>query len=106
MVIPFGDCVARPDLDGMRFPLPTHLEAVAGGCGRADGSPQERLAFLAGLLHDAAKGAEDWQQYIRSGGRIRRGPPHAPLGAALFAFWAEDLVPRWAGGDRALKRNL
>ena len=32
--------------------------------------------------------------------------PHAPLGAALFAYWADDLIPRWAGTDRALKRRL
>lgn len=104
MVIPFADCVARPDLGGMRFPLPEHLEAVAAACGRADGSSEERLAFLAGLLHDAAKGAVEWQRKINPPRPGR--PPHAPLGAALFAFWTNDLVMQLAGGDRALKRRL
>ncbi len=104
-MIPFADCIARPDVGGSRFGLAEHLEAVAFGCGRPGGTPEERLAFLAGLLHDAAKVAPEWQTYVRPGGP-KRGPPHAPLGAALFAFWAEDLIPRWAGADRALKKRL
>ncbi len=104
VVIPFADCVARPDLGGVRFSLAEHLEAVARGCGRLDGAPEERLAFLAGLLHDAAKAAPEWQHYIRGGARW--GPPHAPLGSALFAFWADDLVSRWASADRLLCRRL
>jgi CRISPR-associated endonuclease Cas3-HD len=96
--MPLADCIARPG-EGPGG-LIAHLEAVAGGAGRKDGSPEEKFGFLAGLAHDAAKAAEAWQEYIRSGGRIRRGPPHAPLGAALFAFWADDLVPRWEPNRR------
>jgi CRISPR-associated helicase Cas3 len=92
-VRPLSDCIARPG--EQPGGLITHLEAVAAGTGRKDGSPEQKMAFLAGLSHDAAKAADGWQDYIRAGGRIRRGPPHAPLGAALFAFWAHDLVPRW-----------
>src|SRR5262249_5611234 len=103
VVIPFADCIARPDAVGERFGLAEHLEAVARGCGRPDGTPEERLAFLAGLLHDAAKASAQWQAYIRgSGERV----PHAPLGAGLFAYWAGGLAPRWSGADRTLKRRL
>jgi CRISPR-associated endonuclease Cas3-HD len=91
MVIPLAECIARPG-EGPRG-LVIHLEAVAEGCGDKNGPPEEKLAFLAGLAHDAAKTAADWQEYIR--GRLKKGPPHAPLGAALFAFWADDFIPRW-----------
>jgi CRISPR-associated endonuclease/helicase Cas3 len=104
VVIPFADCIARPDTDGVRFGLPEHLEAVAWGCGRSDGTPEERLAFLAGLLHDAAKAAVDWQRNINPPRPGR--PPHAPLGAALFAFWADDLIPRWLKDQRREKPQL
>jgi CRISPR-associated helicase Cas3/CRISPR-associated endonuclease Cas3-HD len=99
---PLRDCVARPDVDGQRFGLIEHLIAVAERCGRADGPPEERLAFLAGLLHDAAKAAFGWQEYIQ--GRRKQGPNHAPLGAALFAYWAEELVPLWVAERPARQR--
>jgi CRISPR-associated helicase Cas3 len=79
--------------------LVDHLRAVAGGCGNANGSPEDRLAFLAGLAHDAAKAAADWQAYANRGGTPPKGPPHAPTGAALFAFWAEDLLSIWCAAD-------
>lgn len=96
VVISLRDCIARPG-EGPNG-LILHLEAVAGGCGDKNGPPEEKLAFLAGLAHDAAKAAADWQTYIRGG--LKKGPPHAPLGAALFAFWAEDLIPRWEADRR------
>jgi CRISPR-associated helicase Cas3/CRISPR-associated endonuclease Cas3-HD len=96
MVVAIRGCIARPDEERQRFGLTEHLIAVAEGCGHPDGSPEEKLAFLAGLLHDAAKATWRWQDYIR--GRLRKGPNHAPLGAALFAFWAEDLVAKWTKG--------
>jgi CRISPR-associated endonuclease/helicase Cas3 len=96
MVIPLRDCIARPDDDGHRSGLIEHLVVVAERCGRPDGSPEGRLAFLAGLLHDAAKASWRWQDYIR--GRLQEGPNHAPLGAALFAFWADDLTIKWTKG--------
>ncbi|MGE3809372.1 MAG: CRISPR-associated endonuclease Cas3'' [Gemmataceae bacterium] len=106
VVIPLRDCVARPPQpDQEPFRLVTHLEAVAEGCGDKNGSPEARLAFLAGLAHDAAKAAENWQNYINSNGAIRKGPPHAPLGAALFAFWAEKLLPGWES-DRPRRERL
>jgi CRISPR-associated endonuclease/helicase Cas3 len=97
MVMPLRDCIARPDEEGRRSGLIEHLVAVGERCGRCDGPPEEKLAFLAGLLHDGAKAAFGWQEYIR--GRRKKGPNHAPLGAALFAFWADHLIPCWANSE-------
>ena len=102
-VVILRDCIARPDADGRRFGLVEHLIAVAERCGRPDGPPEEKLAFLAGLLHDAAKASDGWQDYIRK--KTKDGPPHAPLGAALFAVWTEDLIPRWTA-DPARRQRL
>jgi hypothetical protein len=46
VVIPFVDCVARPTEGGVRSGLPEHLESVAFGCGKPEGTSEERLAFL------------------------------------------------------------
>ncbi len=106
MVMPLGDCIARPSKPGQPdLLLVDHLEAVARECGDAQGSFDDRLAFLAGLSHDAAKATQDWQMYIRGGPLCKKGPPHAPTGAALFAFWAEQLIPCWTGA-RAEQRGL
>jgi CRISPR-associated endonuclease/helicase Cas3 len=94
VVIPLSACISRPDKEP--GDLVRHNEAVACACGDKTGPAEDKLAFLAGLSHDLAKSAADWQRYIRSGGAIKKGPPHAPLGSALFAFWAEDLIPHWA----------
>ena len=94
VVSPFDRCIARPDdEDGNNNLLQNHLVAVATACGSEKGSYEGRIAFLAGLLHDAAKAHADWQDYIR--GSREKGPPHAPLGAALFAYCAECLVDTW-----------
>lgn len=90
MVVPFDQCIARPPEETIQYPLIDHLEAVAAGCGVADGTMEDRLAFLAGLLHDAAKAQSHWQDYIR--GHCKKGPSHAPLGAALFAFCADSII--------------
>jgi CRISPR-associated endonuclease/helicase Cas3 len=99
LVIPLADCLARPDQS-----LVDHLEAVADRCGDRAGSFEDRLAYLAGLSHDAAKAAADWQSYIRGGSK--KGPPHAPAGAAIFAFWAEDLLPKWVVPKSACMKEL
>ena len=118
LVIPLQECIARPPTD-RSFGLLEHLLAVARGCGSPTGSPDHKLAFLAGLAHDAAKAARDWQEYIRSAASPpprspstdrkpstpHQGPPHAPLGAALFAFWAHQLLPIWAP-DRSQRECL
>ncbi len=104
VVRPLSDCIARPNSeDGQKFPLKTHLVAVAFACGSPDGTLEERISFLAGLLHDAAKTHFDWQDYIRDESR-KEGPPHAPFGAALFAYCAEQLIATWP--DRQSRRVL
>ena len=106
MVVPFDQCVARPPDEMLRFPLREHLEAVAVDCGSANGTAEERLAFLAGLLHDAAKCHVQWQKYIL--GQLKKGPAHAPLGAALFAFCADQLISLWteSRSERAWLRDM
>jgi CRISPR-associated helicase Cas3/CRISPR-associated endonuclease Cas3-HD len=93
--MPFQQCVARPDAEGRTNRLVDHLVAVARGAGDPQGSVGQRLGFLAGLLHDAGKCHVAWQQYVRTDGPQKKGPPHAPLGAALFCYVADSLVPRW-----------
>lgn len=104
MVTPFAQCIARPPEEGRPRLLVEHLTAVAAGCGSRDGDPAERLGHLAGLLHDAGKATTGWQRYIREG--KGKGPPHAPLGAALFAYCAAPLVGVWAEGNRAAREAL
>lgn len=103
VVIPLSKCLARPTLDGRKFLLVDHLRAVAQRCGSPAGSTNQRLGYLAGLLHDIGKGHPEWQAYIGNpiGDRTvacasrRKGPPHAPLGASIFTFVAEQLIDCW-----------
>jgi len=75
--------------------LVDHLVTVAGTTGDANGSLDARLGFLAGLLHDVAKCHEDWQEFIDPATTRKKGPPHAPMGAALFCFAANKLISDW-----------
>ena len=94
VVIAFDQCLARPnDEEKKENLLRDHLVAVAKACGSKDGSYRQGIAFLAGLLHDAAKAHAGWQDYIR--GNCKKGPPHAPLGSAIFAYCAESLIDTW-----------
>ena len=94
---PLAECVARPPEDDRTYPLVDHLVGTAKGCGDPQGTPAERLAFLAGLLHDAGKAHLLWQERIGE-----RAVPHSPFGAYLFAFCAERLIPAWeADPDRS-----
>lgn len=94
MVKPLETCVARPPEGGRSFPLLAHLETVARGLGRPDGTNEERLAFLAGWMHDVGKANSKWQWYIEAP-LLRKGPPHSVYGAVLFAFYAEQLLAVW-----------
>ncbi|MFS8579649.1 MAG: hypothetical protein LOD88_06465, partial [Novibacillus thermophilus] len=77
MVIRLEDCIARPPEGGRTFPLSDHLFTVGQRIGAPEGEWVERLAFLAGLLHDAGKARLSWQQYIRSRDPDKGSVPHA-----------------------------
>ncbi|HSR50601.1 MAG TPA: CRISPR-associated endonuclease Cas3'' [Acidobacteriota bacterium] len=100
MVAPLASCWARPPAAGRSHLLLDHLKRVAVTCGDPGGDIGQRLAFLAGFLHDAGKSHEHWQAYIR--GQRRKGPPHAPLGSALFCFCAHKLLPKWCPDKQKL----
>lgn len=102
VVIPFSRCKARPDEDGHHFWLESHLVAVAQKWGRLDGSYNNRLCFLGGLCHDAAKGRKKWQDNL-SGPKGSR-PPHAAPGALLFSYYATKLLGLWRIEEK-LDRN-
>lgn len=95
MVIPFADCIARPEEGENNFPLKEHLWNVGSEMGNAEGGAYERLAFLAGLLHDVGKARQPWQTYIQSQDRKNR-VPHSVYGAVLFAYCADFLLGKWS----------
>lgn len=94
MVMRFEECIARPSEGGRTFPLSDHLFTVGQGMGSPEGEWEERLAFLAGLLHDVGKARLSWQQYIRSRDPDKGSVPHAVYGAVLFAYCADYLSGR------------
>lgn len=105
---PLPDCVARPgDPNGETHPLVDHLLAVARAMGKPDGDYEERLRFLAGLLHDAGKARTAWQDYIRRPPESRGpGVPHAFAGAMLLAVVLKELVKAWPLPRRPRERLL
>lgn len=88
-LIPFKDCIARPDDGDRRYPLADHLRdtsrLLAEGC---TDSVISILFRLAGLCHDIYKAHPDWQTYVNSRGAIQKGPAHAAAGAFLFSWLA------------------
>ncbi|SFU92227.1 CRISPR-associated helicase Cas3/CRISPR-associated endonuclease Cas3-HD [Alicyclobacillus macrosporangiidus] len=98
MVIPLHECIARPPEGERTFPLLSHLETVASGMGKADGTPFQRLSFLAGWMHDVGKAHAKWQWYIRDPSQ-RKGPPHAVYGAVLFVYVASHLMRIWQSAE-------
>ena len=102
VVIPFSQCKARPEEGGHHFLLESHLLAVAQGWGKVDGSYKERLFFLGGLCHDAAKGRKKWQDNLHGPKGSR--PPHAAPSALLFTYYAAKILDVWKEQDQ-LDRN-
>ncbi|MCA9128992.1 MAG: CRISPR-associated endonuclease Cas3'' [Planctomycetales bacterium] len=97
--------MARPDDGDSKHLLIDHLVSVANAVGSPTGSTYERIGFLAGLVHDAAKCHEDWQDYIQPTSSRQKGPPHSPMGAALFAFIAERLLSKWHADRKELQTH-
>lgn len=105
---PLAACIARPpDSTGRYYPLEEHLLYVARAMGSPDGAYDDRLRFLAGLLHDAGKAQPEWQDYIRRPAEARGpGVPHAFAGAMLFAVALERLLAAWPLSRREKERLL
>lgn len=98
VVIPFGECIARPGMPG-RPPqlLSDHLLSVARNwvllsreCYSDEAAAaclKQELLVLGGLLHDAGKARASWQEYILSSSADKRGRVfHSPTGSALFFY--------------------
>jgi len=96
------ECIARPmDDDGKKYPLVDHLKRVAYSMGDPHGDHLTRLSFLAGLLHDAGKALQAWQDYIRLPKKQRKkGVPHSFAGAMLFALMLMELLENWKPDKR------
>ena len=90
-VVSFDLCEARPALRGKKFLLSDHLERVAEFWGNHKDSNEERLYFLGGLCHDAAKARKEWQDNIRA----EKRPIHAIPSAIIFSFYAIKLFDAW-----------
>ncbi|MEW6574140.1 MAG: CRISPR-associated helicase Cas3' [Bacillota bacterium] len=93
-----NECIARPKYEAGRvYPLTEHLLSVAWAMGDPGGDESEKLRFLAGLLHDAGKAHNAWQDYIRlPADKRRKGVPHAFAGAMLFALTLDELLSVWS----------
>ncbi|QGT99800.1 CRISPR-associated helicase Cas3 [Candidatus Syntrophocurvum alkaliphilum] len=91
MVIKFEDCLARPDINGEKQLLTTHLEVVAQAWGNQANSYEEQLYFLGGLCHDLGKARTEWQNKLTANKR----PIHSVLGAIIFTFYAHELYQQW-----------
>ncbi len=75
---PLSECIARPiGDDGTVFLLSDHLIGVAQAMGDPQGDNQEKINFLAGLLHDVGKARSEWQDYIRLTNQPKKGQPHS-----------------------------
>jgi CRISPR-associated endonuclease/helicase Cas3 len=98
-IVPFEQCIARPDDKNKIHLLSEHLIGVKNAI-------EKRLSFtykcqdsvllkvtgLAGLCHDIAKAHVEWQKYIR--GKRKRGPNHAPEGAFFFSYLGYYLLKK------------
>lgn len=92
-LVPFDQCIARPDEKGKKNWLIDHLLGVMHAikirlekCNYplAGDTLFIKLAGLAGICHDLPKAHVKWQLYINR--KLKQGPNHAPEGAFLFSF--------------------
>ena len=100
-LIPFDQCVARPEAKDGKHWLKDHLLGVKEAIEQrldSDNSLYKndtmfiRLAGLAGFCHDMAKAHQHWQKYIK--GKRKNGPNHAPAGAFLFSYLGFHLLEK------------
>lgn len=100
VLIPFDQCIARPDEKETIFLLQDHLIQVKKYMELRLGEYDPilvKLMGLAGICHDLAKSHEDWQSYIR--GKKSKGPHHAPEGALFFSFYAYHVLQSHGAWD-------
>lgn len=88
-IVPFAQCIARPDEGAKQYWLTEHLLAVKAGMEirlqrTLNDAVLARLGGLAGVCHDLVKCHRLWQSYIK--GKRTQGPNHAPEGAFLFSY--------------------
>lgn len=102
-LIPFDQCIARPELNNGKNRLEDHLLGVKTAIEQrlgSDHSPYKedtlfiRLAGLSGVCHDMPKAHREWQYYIRK--QRKSGPNHAPQGAFLFSYLGFHLLQQAA----------
>lgn len=88
-IIPFAECIARPDMEQQRFYLKDHLEGVRNLThsffkNQKFHDIEIQLLELAAISHDIGKANWEWQEYIV--GRINKGPSHSECGAIFFSY--------------------
>lgn len=98
-IVPFEQCIARPDNKDKTYLLSEHLVCVKNAIEKrlsftfqCQDSALMKVAGLAGLCHDIAKAHMEWQNYIR--GKRKRGPNHAPEGAFFFSYFSYHLLKK------------
>jgi CRISPR-associated endonuclease/helicase Cas3 len=98
-LIPFDQCIARPESKDGKHGLKDHLLGVKAAMEQrlgGDHGPYKEdalfilLAGLAGICHDIPKAHREWQDYIRK--KRKSGPNHAPEGAFLFSYLGFHLL--------------
>lgn len=104
-IIPFEDCIARPESNGITYLLSDHLIEVKNNAEKmlintfcCQDPVLVRITGLAGFCHDIAKAHIEWQNYIK--GKSKRGPHHAPEGAFFFSYVGYHLLKienKWPG---------
>lgn len=101
VLMPFDQCIARPNENGKKHFIKEHLlnvKKIMENWLETDDIILTKLMGLSGICHDIAKANTDWQKYIKNDPKHNRGPTHAPSGALLFSFLAYNFLKtlnRW-----------